>query len=160
MSRKSPPGRRDDRGTQAHGERDALDELEALERLDDELDEREAPSRCAVHDDEVRRLVDMLRRELDRCRACRPPRRPELTLETLAELLVLLTALGPRVGATPPAPSRIDEYIEDMIDPEFGLRPARKVIGEAAELILRGQPALERPRGRSRRGRLLDTDEG
>lgn len=146
MSRKSPPGRRDD----AH---DALDD--AL----DELDDLEAPPRCAVHEDEVLRLVGMLRRELERCQAHRPPRRPELALETLGELLVLLTALQPRAGTTPPAPSRIDEYIEDMIDPEFGLRPARRVISEAAELILRGQPALERPRGRVRRGRLLDTED-
>jgi len=146
----SPPGRRDRRGAELEDELDELDEF---------VEPSTPTEQSALHEDEVLRLIGTLRREIDRCQGHRPPRSAELPLETLAELLVLLTALPQAGGGRLPAPSRIDEHIEDMIDPEFGLRPARKIITEAAELILRGHPALERPRGRSRRGRLLDSDE-
>ncbi len=85
----------------------------------------------------------------------------ELSSETNAELLVLLTALRPlRLANTePPVPRPIDEYIEDMIDPEFGLRPARRMIVAAAEKILNGDDALRFPTTRGRApGRSLDED--
>lgn len=115
-----------------------------------------------AHEDELLRLARALRRELERCHEQRPPRAPELTLETLAELVVLLTALRPLegdLGRPPLEPSRIAPYIEDMIDPEFGLRPARTIITQAAEQILRGYGALELPRRGARRGRSLDGDD-
>jgi hypothetical protein len=70
-----------------------------------------------------------------------------LSTETTAELLVLLTALRPLrlPSAEPPARVPIDEYIEDMIDPEFGLAPARRTIVAAAARILEGYDALRFP---------------
>lgn len=81
-------------------------------------------------------------------------------MDTMAELLVLLTGFRslwelPEV----PSPSRIDEHIEDMIDPEFGLRPARRIMTQAAERMLYGYDALRLPRRRRRPGVLTDLDE-
>ncbi|MEM7151483.1 MAG: hypothetical protein AAF799_01525 [Myxococcota bacterium] len=80
--------------------------------------------------------------------ATREKQLAELSLESSADLMVLLTALGPlRTMSAPklPEPSAVDEYIEDMIDPEFGYRPARRMITRAADHILNGYPALQFP---------------
>ncbi|MEX1364848.1 MAG: hypothetical protein AB1Z98_17100 [Nannocystaceae bacterium] len=111
-------------------------------------------------DDEIRRLARALRRELEHREGCQAPQPSRLQQDTLAELLVLATAVRTLAVADrePPPPSRIDEYVEDMIDPEFGLRPARKIITEAAEHILRGYEGLALPRQRRRPGQRLDED--
>ena len=63
----------------------------------------------------------------------------EHVIADLSQLTALLVQL---LGALPPdiSPisqrSRVDDYIEDMIDPEFGLKPARTTIERAAEIIL------------------------
>lgn len=92
-----------------------------------------------------------------------PQRLDELELERASELLVLLTTLrslrlleAPRL-----APRPIDEHIEDMIDPDLGLAPARTTIVAAAAQILGGYDALRLPaRGRASRPgcELDDTD--
>lgn len=93
--------------------------------------------------------------------ASREKKLDQLSLVSNAELMVLLTALGPlRSMSKPtlPEPSGIDEYVEDMIDPEFGLRPARRIITKAAEHILHGYPALQFPGLKPHCGPTDDSD--
>jgi len=120
----------------------------------------EAPG--ADTDEEIRELARELRRRLEHCHQHRPQGRDPLSLETFADLLVLLTAfrtLWDNIGSEPPGPSRIDDYIEDMIDPEFGLQPSRRIIVQAAERILRGYEGLRFPRRRRAPGLSTDLDE-
>jgi hypothetical protein len=103
-------------------------------------------SELALEVQELRRLTAELASLLDRIVA-QEDRLEALQLGSTSELLVLLTSLRSLrlLDAVPPAPSSIDEYIEDMIDPEFGLRPARTTITAAAERILHGYDALRFP---------------
>lgn len=95
---------------------------------------------------EIRRLSAELAALLDRVVA-QEQRLEALELTSASELLVLLTSLRSLrlLDAVPPGPRPIDEHIEDMIDPEFGLRPARTVITAAAEQILQGYDGLRAP---------------
>lgn len=86
----------------------------------------------------------------------------ELTTETTSQLLVLLTAVRPlQTGssAEPPQPSSIDEHIEDMIDPEFGLQPARQAIIAAGQRLLRGYEAFHFPRPSATATPPAETDD-
>ncbi|MCA9656590.1 MAG: hypothetical protein KC501_42190 [Myxococcales bacterium] len=100
--------------------------------------------------DEIRRLALELTSLLEQA-IQRAQQVEDASVKETSELLTLLAAVRPlRVFAAqePPAPSKLDEYIEDMIDPEFGLRPARTVISQAAERILNGYDAFHMPRRR------------
>ncbi|MEM9455030.1 MAG: hypothetical protein AAGF11_12690 [Myxococcota bacterium] len=93
---------------------------------------------------EIRRIADDLRGLLDQLMG-EKHQLEALSAETTANLLVLLTALRPFHSPGRPCPvesSQIDEYVEDMIDPEFGLQPARRSIINAAQHILRGYDLL------------------
>ncbi len=110
--------------------------------------------------EEVRRLAQQLSELLERTLQ-REQRVQTLDRENTSNLLVLLTALGPLRGADARVsePSKIDEYIEDMCDPEFGLQPARKVILQSAKHILNGYEGLRFPARPRRPGVLGDIDE-
>jgi len=94
-------------------------------------------------------------RQLDQVIA-QQQRLESLSTTTSAEVMVLLTALRPLrlPSAAATGPSKIDEHIEDMIDPEFGLGPARKAVEAAARHILRGYEGLRWP------PRGSDSDDG
>lgn len=96
--------------------------------------------------DEIRRLTAELAQLLDSVVA-QQERLEGLELGSASELLVLLTSLRSLrlLDAAPLVPMPIDEHIEDMIDPEFGLAPARTTIVAAAERILSGYDALRLP---------------
>ena len=115
-----------------------------MKYFDPDDDEGNAPCRkhrCGGVDrhfgELVRELIPLMVTYIDEGRL---PSDDEGTLNDLMTLAALMTRLvGPPPYTLKPAPhqpSTIDEYIEDMIDPEFGLRPARKTIERAAQQIL------------------------
>lgn len=146
------PSKPSPRRSNADGPQSEEPQVEAAETA--EPTRSDAVEAVAKELEQVRRLAGELTSVLEQT-IQRAQTVDEISKETTSELLVLLTAVRPlqAVGTMgsekPPA---IDEYIEDMIDPEFGLRPARTAILGAAERILRGHDAFHFPQPPSSNG--------
>lgn len=113
---------------------------------------RQLPSGGALDDvigDVARLLAAWLQSHVDAGRTGEAlPRSTAQAIRDLAEALGLMLEPPHGLPGTPnPAASGLDPYMQDLIDPEFGLAPARESIRAAARRILAGDGVRHRVRG-------------